>query len=540
MKVIYVIAMLVTFSGFSQVEDAWVYFKDKPSSNTYLNSPLLMLSQRSIDRRANQDIPLDIKDVPVEASYISEISGVNGILIKAKSKWLNALHVRGRQVDIESLLELSSVDSIQFKSSTLNKSVSIKKTNKFQQEKIEAIRELDYGVTENQVTMLQGDFLHDLGYTGSGLQIAVLDAGFKGVESFTAFTNLHDNDTSNGEVLGGYDFVSRNLDFYADTGNTHGLSVLSTIAGYIENQFIGTAPNAQFYLFVTEDAGSETPLEESLWVEAAERADSLGVDVINTSLGYSTFDDWSYNYSYADMDGKTTFISRGAEIACSRGMVLVTSAGNEGNSGWRYISAPADAASVLTVGAVNENEEIASFSSFGPTADNRVKPDVLAQGQNIYVINGSGAVATSNGTSFSSPIMAGMVACLWQAFPNKSSQEIKELIVQSSDLYSTPTLQGGFGISDFESIYNSLSIKKVEDTRVKVYPNPVEDKLHVELINKQFNYSVRIIDLLGSLVFEKKNYIFNYTIDVSFLKKGMYIVEIISDEKLTTLKIIKK
>jgi subtilisin family serine protease len=540
MKLIYFILLFVSSSGFAQVEDAWVYFKDKPSSSTYLNTPLLMLSQRSIDRRTAQDISLDIKDVPVEANYIFEVSRATGITIKAKSKWLNALHVQGEQSDIESLIELFSVAFIQFKNSALNKSVSKKIDNKFQLEKITAISELDYGATENQTIMLHGDFLHDLGFTGSGLQIAVLDAGFKGVESFTAFANLHDSDISNGEILGGYDFVNRSTSYYTNTGSTHGLSVLSTISGYINNQFIGTAPDAQFYLFVTEDAGSETPLEESLWVEAAEIADSLGVDVINTSLGYTTFDDSSYNYSYADMDGETAFISRGAEVACSRGMILVTSAGNEGSRSWKYISAPADAVSVLTVGAVNENEVIASFSSFGPTADNRIKPDVLAQGQNVYVINSSGNISTSNGTSFSGPVMAGMVACLWQAFPNKTANEIKQLIVASSDLYSTPTTQRGYGVPDFESIYNLLSVDRFEDSEVLVYPNPVTDKLYIHL-NKEDQYlSIRIVDLLGKLVFENKKVVSNTAIDVSFLKDGMYIVEINSKEKLTILKIIKK
>ncbi|MEI6866817.1 S8 family serine peptidase [Flavicella sp.] len=538
MKIISFLIILVTFSSFSQEEDAWVYFKDKPASNIYLNSPLLMLSQRAIERRENQGISFDLKDVPIEFSYISEIYEATGISVKAKSKWLNAVHVQGTQSNIELLLYLSSVNSIQFVNRILNKSVSEKSTNKFKLEKITTVNELNYGFAENQIMMLNGDFLHDMGYTGQGIQIAVLDAGFKGVETFNAFSNLHDNNTLNGEILGGYDFVNRNSNFYFDMGNTHGLSVLSTISGFIDSQFIGTAPDAQFYLFITEDSGSETPLEESLWVEAVEKADSLGVDIINTSLGYTTFDNSDYDYSYSDMDGQTTFISRGAEIACSRGMVLVTSAGNEGNSSWKYISAPADVSSVLTVGAVDENEVISFFSSYGPTADNRVKPEVLAQGEKVYIINNEGNIATSNGTSFSSPIMAGMVACLWQAFPSKSSDEIKELILGSTDSFYNPSSHGGYGIPNFESIYNLLDVDTVKSSEIKIYPNPMVNTLTIE--SNQADFSIKIFNLLGKLVYNKNSSFSQIIIDTSFLKNGMYILKICSEKMETTFKIIKK
>lgn len=536
-KILFLLTLFFNLS-YAQVEDAWVYFKDKPSSNIYLDTPLLMLSQRSLDRRSNQEIEIDLKDIPVEASYITTISGTTGITVLAKSKWLNALHIQGEKTDIDLLTALISVDSIQFMNSALNKSINRKVVDKFNNEKITEVAELSYGVTENQMTMLKGDFLHDLGFTGTGLQIAILDAGFKGVESFTAFTNLHDGQSVNGEILGGYDYVNRSDSYYVDNGSTHGLSVLSTIGGYIEHQYIGSAPNAEFYLFVTEDVGSETPLEESLWVEAAERADSLGVDIINTSLGYTTFDDSSYNYSYADMDGKTTFISRGAEIACSKGMLLVTSAGNEGNSSWRYISAPADVASVLTVGGVDENEVIASFSSFGPTSDSRVKPEVLSQGKNVYVINAAGNIATSNGTSFSSPLMAGMVACLWEAFPDKTSNEIKNLVVESSDLFNNPTDQRGYGVPDFESIYTLLSVPDNQELDFKLYPNPINDFLNIEVDNIE-EYRLKVYNVLGTLMLERSFIGRKQAIDISFLQSGIYILELLSNEKKIATKFLK-
>ena len=536
-----VFLMFLVSKIFGQQEHAWIYFKDKPSSTTYLSNPLTMLTQRALDRRTNQSIVLDIKDVPLEASYVSSIANSSGITVKARSKWLNALHVQGTKTNIDLLVNLSMVDSIDYADKTLNKSKvskKIKKNDKFGS--IELNNSLDYGSAENQIDMLHGDYLHDLGFTGTGIQIAVLDAGFKGVETFAAFSNLLDTNNSNGEILGGYDFVNRNTNFYLDTGSTHGLSVLSTMGGYLMNQYIGTAPNAQYYLFVTEDPPNESPLEESLWVEAAERADSLGVDIINTSLGYTTFDNSSYDYSYADMNGKTAFITRGAELAASKGILLVNSAGNSGNDSWHYIGAPADASSVLSVGAVASNEAIASFSSFGPTSDNRVKPEVLAQGQLVYVINSAGNVVTSNGTSFSSPIMAGMSACLWQAFPDKTAQEIKNLIVQSSDIYTNPTDQRGYGVPDFQSIYEVLSVKKHALEAVTIYPTIVENSFKIHFNKNGGPVSGSLINISGVTVLEIDNDSANNKVDISNLPSGIYFVELKNKYKKTVLKLIKK
>lgn len=539
--IIFVTFFMIQSLVFSQEqEDAWVYFKDKPSSETYFLNPLTMLTQRALDRRTNQSIALDIKDVPLETSYVSAVANSSGITVKARSKWLNALHVQGTKENIDLLLNLSEVDVIDFRNKTSNKSVSIiaEKRTKFSE--VKEVESLAYGMASNQITMLHGDFLHNLGFTGQGYQIAVIDAGFKGVDTFDAFSKLRDANLNNGEILGGYNFVGRSTNYYADTGSTHGLSVLSTIGAYIDAEFIGTAPDAHFYLFISEDNESETPLEESLWVEAAERADSLGVDIINTSLGYTTFDDSSDDYSYADMDGKTTFIARGAEIAASRGMVLVTSAGNEGNVTWKYISSPADAISSLTVGAVNATEDIAYFSSFGPSADNRIKPEVLAQGQNVYVVNEYGNIATSNGTSFSSPIMAGMVACLWQSFPTKTASEIKQLIKESGDLFSNPTAQKGYGIPDFESIYGNLLVHGINDVFIQVFPNPATDVVKIRIPNFTTNFEVKLYDVSGALVFSKKLFSSASEIYIDTLESGIYFMKIMLDTQVKTIKLVKK
>ncbi|MCM2302550.1 MAG: S8 family serine peptidase [Flavobacteriaceae bacterium] len=430
----------------TQIEIAWVFFKDKPSKATYLANPSLMLSQRSIQRRTRQNILLDDNDVPIEKTYYNEVKNRAGIKIMAKSKWLNALHIEGTKTNINKLKQLSFVAKIEFADKSLNATDRVAPAKRLHhpENKFGSIStDYSYGNGSNQIQMLGGEALHQQNFTGTGMIIAVIDGGFPGVDTFIAFKRLRDQN----KILGGYNYVTRSSNFY--TGISHGTAVLSTIASYVDNQFIGTAPDASFYLFITEDGTKETPLEESLWVEAAEKADSLGVDIINTSLGYFTFDNPKYDYSYADMNGSKTFISRGAEIGFSRGMIIVNAAGNEGAEPWKYIIAPADAKSVLAVGAVDAAKIIATFSSFGPTADGRVKPDVLAQGLNAFVINADGQIAPSSGTSFASPIMTGVIACYWQKNYTKKNTEIIQMIKESAHLFNNPSPQYGYGIPKF-------------------------------------------------------------------------------------------
>ncbi|CAM1352642.1 MULTISPECIES: S8 family serine peptidase [Tenacibaculum] len=536
MKKLLLFCVLLFSSYLFSQEDAWVILKDKPSASNYLSNPLTMLSQRSLDRRTKQKIALDEKDVPVHSSYYNQIKGADGITVLAKSKWLNAIHIRGEKSKIDALkTTFNFIDKIEFANRSLNArtTVSTKKVKASHYNKFSSVKEdFNYGLTSSQITMIKADFLHKKGFTGKGMQIAVIDAGFPNVNILSAFKRIRDNN----KILGGYDFVNRSTNFYS--GHNHGTNVLSDISGYIKDQFVGTAPDASFYLFITEDVSNEGPLEESLWVEAAERSDSLGVDVINTSLGYTTFDNANYSHTYADMDGKTAFISRGAEIGVSRGMILVTSAGNDGNKSWKYISAPADAASVFTIGAVDATETIASFSSFGPTADGRVKPDVLAHGRNVYVINHqTGIPSTSNGTSFSSPVMAGAVASFWQAFPSKTNVEIMNMIRESADKYSNPTNQYGYGVPDLEQAYNkTLSSEDNDKEEFKIFPNPVKDHLIIsftDTINEVIVYSV-----LGQEVY--KNISNSNIINVSSLNKGVYILQIKSGRKIEKIKFIKK
>ena len=520
-----------TFIAWAQ-EDAWVYFTNKPDAAFYLANPLEMLSQRSLDRRTAQNIALNNTDVPISQSYITAVTNAVGITVKAKSKWLNALHVRGSIANIQNLDNLTFVDDIQFANSNLNSRTAASSTVTAVNKNLETQVNFSYGNSNNQIQMLNGHLLHQQNYTGNGKVIAVLDAGFPGVNTAAPFQRLFDNN----KILGGYDFVNRNTDFY--TGGNHGTLVLSTMGGYVENQLVGTAPDASYYLFITEDITSENPVEESYWVEAAEMADQVGADIINTSLGYFTFDNPNYSHQYSDMNGTTTFISRGADIAFSKGMICVVSAGNSGASSNPHISAPADAINVLSVGAVTPSENYATFSSIGPSFDGRVKPDVAAQGQNAVISDTSGNIGTANGTSFSGPIIAGMVASFWQALPTKTNAEIMQLIKQSAHLYTNPTVQMGYGIPDFSSAL-MLNTPNFSAEKIVLYPNPANNLVNLRLPNNFEKASVSLYNNLGQQVLSAEILENSQNFSVSELTSGIYFYKIIIGNTSHTGKLIK-
>jgi hypothetical protein len=536
-KILFLLLFMASFVGFAQ-QDAWVYFTDKPDAATYLANPLTMLTQKSLDRRTAQNIALDVKDVPVFPSYITQITNATGITVMAKSKWLNALHVRGSIENIQQLDTFSFVQSIEFADKTLNTTNAPKLTsiaeNQLVAKNLETQVTFAYGNSSNQISMLGGDLLHQQNFTGTGKTIAVLDSGFLGVNTAAPFQRLFTNNL----ILGGYNYVTQSTNFY--TSGTHGTLVLSTMGGYVENVLVGTAPDAFYYLFVTEDGASENPVEESYWVQAAEEADRLGVDIINTSLGYFGYDNPNYSHTYEDMDGVTAFASRGADIAFSRGIICVTSAGNSGSSSNPYISVPADAVHTLAVGAVNASGLYASFSSIGPSYDLRVKPDVVAQGVQAVVANPSGTIGLANGTSFSGPITAGMVACLWQALPTKTNAEIMQIIKQSASIYANPTPQLGYGIPNFNTaLLNTLNISEQEQWDVFLYPNPASDFLKINSSGLEQDVTLQLFSTLGQKVLEMKSNAQTITIPISQLAPGMYFCTISSGARETTHKFIK-
>lgn len=519
---------LLGFSSFAQ--DLYlIQFTDKPSAEYYLENPEEMLSSRALDRRDRFAIDVDESDVPVEASYLEDLKALN-INSIAVSKWFNGVFAWLSEEEIEQIEDFSFVtEVISLVTQPNAESTPYGLQENIEKEKLQApykSQSLDYGWAQDQIEQINLQALHNEGYTGEGIQIAILDNGFSSVDFADSFSYLRDHN----QILDTYNFVSPEENVYSD--GEHGTAVLSTIGGYLENQYIGTAIDADFYLFVTENNSHEMPDEEINWIRAAEKADSLGVDVINSSLGYYDFDDPRYNYTYEDMDGQTTYISRGAQWAAEKGIMVVNAAGNEGNNNWHYIGAPADAEAVFSIGAVDQEGAPASFSSYGPTADNRLKPDISAMGANVLVIQPNG-VNFSNGTSFSSPIIAGAMACLIQANPQSSPETLRQRVRASADHYEDPTDQLGYGIPDFGEAYNQLlSIQSAQhEIHLKVYPNPTSNSLHLETQLPIKN--LQLISYSGKRI---QNLEPSTTLNISNLASGIYVLKIEFENGTTSTK----
>lgn len=530
-----ILFFLGIFSCFSQ-EDAWIYFTDKPNASSYLANPLTILTQRSLDRRAAQGIELNNEDVPIAQIYIDQVTTATGITIMAKSKWLNALHVRGTQADIQAVTELSFVSSVEYANQSLNSKTGFSRpinstpVNKNMNVELS----FDYGTSANQIQMLNGHLLHQQNFTGAGKIIAVLDSGFSNVNSTLPFQRLFDNNL----ILGGYNYVSQNTDVYSL--HNHGTMVLSCMGGFVDGQLVGTAPDAQYYLFVTEDVASENPVEESYWVEAAEEADRLGVDVITSSLGYFGYDNPNYSHVYSEMTGNKAFASRGANIAFSKGIVVIASAGNSGATSNPYVGVPAEATNVLAIGAVKADETYATFSSIGPSFDGRVKPDLMAQGQTSVVSNTSGTIVTANGTSFSAPIMTGMVTSFWSAVPNLTAAEVVQFVKQSADRFTVPSNFYGYGIPDFQlALTNALTSESFENNVFLIYPNPINQIISVKVPEESLNSVLKFYNNLGQSISEFKITNTNQKIPVENLASGIYFYEFSTKNKTFQGKLLK-
>ena len=518
-------------------EDAWIYLSDKPNVSVALANPITILTQKSIDRKHNHGIVIDARDVPVSETYISDLKAQTGIVVLAKSKWFNAVHVRGIEEDINALSTLDYVDTVYFADNGLNtesRSEMVQDETDIEDENVV----FTYGDTQNQIEMINVDNLHVADFTGEGITIAVMDSGFPNVNTMGAFQRLR----ANGDLLDGYDFVHRNSDVYVHTESSHGTRVLSTMAGFIEDEFVGTAPDASYYLFLTEDASSENPVEESYWVEAAERADSLGVDMINTSLGYRVFDNSSYDYTPADMNGQVAFITKGASIAVEKGILVVVSAGNSGGIAWQTVGAPADSPDVLSIGGVDTNGDYVSFSSQGGAAQvGYQKPDVVARAGTTYVIDQNNLITQNNGTSFSGPIVCGGIASLWQAIPHASPTEVMDYVRQSASQFTSPDDLLGYGIPDLDlakSMALSIDERRIED--FSFYPNPVKSQLSIRIPLTLSQVKVSIYNQLGQEVLNQLIIEDSQLINVSEIKTGIYLLKLQSETISKTFKFIKQ
>lgn len=546
MRVYISITIFLFFLIFSENVSAqtyyWVAFKNKTGTQFTIDKPEEFLSDRAIERRARQNIPIVESDLPISPNYRSAILEL-GAELAHTSRWLNGITVKTDSVNFSDKLDnLDFVREYQVtKNQYANKSVSV---NKFGIEDGDpVIDSAFYGAAVSQIAQINGHYLHQMGFKGQGMHIAVLDAGFTNSNQLSAFEPLWQNN----QVLGTKDFVNKDAIFFAN--HHHGTYVLSIMAANLPGQLIGTAPEASYWLIRTEDAATEYLIEEDNWVAGAEFADSAGVDIINTSLGYSDFDDPSMNHTYQDMDGNSTRITIAADMAASKGILVFSSAGNSGNDGWHYITAPSDGDSVICVGAVNSEGTKASFSSFGPASDGAIKPNVSAMGWGTAFQNTSGMVATGNGTSFSSPVMAGMGACLWQAFPEFKSMEIKGAIEESAHQFLNPDSLLGYGIPDFKVASQILKsreiiIEELDDREWQVAPNPFNDQLVLQNLDFDLEGEVKVYLYNGlGVKYFSKSFSGKKTIildELNDIPPGLVILLINSQQGDYSYKLIKK
>ena len=532
MKKIFTFYILFFGVLFSYAQDLYLV-KLKPKENTanYFANPLQMLSQRALDRRTKYNIQLDEKDIPISTTRIQEIKKLNLVYV-GKTKWLNTIMVEITNPSIvTTLANLSFVESVKTMVRNSSGATFQKKEPKWTDLNSKKAN-YNYGYAEEFINQINLKPLHQAGFMGKGVFVGVIDAGFPGVNTISAFAKLR----SENRIFDTYDFVEKKQN--VDGADSHGTMVLSTMAAEVDDNYVGSAPKATYSLYRSEDNNSETPKELIYWIQAAERADSVGVDVINTSLGYTEFDDPRYDYKYADMDGKTTLISQGAEVGASRGILLVNAAGNEGNDPWKMISAPADAKNVFTIGANDSSKNPADFTSFGPNAVGILKPNVSALGQNIVVYLPSGSLTYSNGTSFASPVTAGAMAVILQKFPKVPLENLKDNVQKSAHLFGNPTYQLGYGIPNYEKANQELlAVSEVSTpNQLKIYPNPFKDELHIQSNNEI--KMIEIYNLVGQKLIRSIN---QKSISTTQLKSGIYLIKVTDNKGITfTEKVIKK
>lgn len=551
--VLILIFIFFAVDGFSQQnytpDRYFVEFQDKDFSVYDLSSPEAFLSPKAIERRAKMDISYDQKDLPVSQVYLDSISDL-GAKIHTVSKWLN-----GAVISLDTLPQLQlinaqpfvkNVDTVRFQSDIVfNKNLNgneIKNINANNAAHyLESSIGFDYGYGENQIKMMNLQYLHAENFTGKEKLIAVLDAGFINVDQMVSLSHIFDSQ----RLVATRDFVDNDNDVFHSS--SHGQIVLSIMASKQEGIFVGAAPGASYILLRSEDVGSEYPVEEINWAAAAEFADSLGADIINSSLGYSQYEYPDLSYDRKDMDGNTAYSTKAADIAASKGILVVNSAGNEGTSPWFYVTAPADGDSVLSVGAVDQNRYYAGFSSKGPAFDGDIKPNVASVGAGTVFLNYNDQVAAGSGTSFSSPLIAGAAACLWQAFPDAGNINIKSALEHSSSQFLNPDSLLGYGIPDLQLAGILMDNENAQnEDLVKVVPNPFRDKLYlISRATNGENIVFELFDLTGRLIYKMKphngaaNQKF-YTLNgLNNLKQGAYILRVSSPDFTQSIKVVK-
>jgi len=495
----------------------YVQFTDKKNSPYTLSNPGEYLSQRSLARRTAFKISPDSADLPVNLTYVTQVKQ-KGVEIHSRTKWLNGITIYTPDSSLMSQVRaLPFVRFVQF--------TGLKGPVPTAPQRIKwNAHTNEYGSALEQLQQVNGQLLHEQNATGTGILIGVLDAGFKNVDVNPAFSEIR----ASGRIAGNISIVDPAINVYNE--DSHGATVLSVMGGNLPGSYKGTAPDASFLLIQTEYVPTEYLSEVDFWVRGIEYADSVGVDVINSSLGYTEFDDALMNYRYEDMNGQVSRASIAAGIAANKGIVVCNSAGNSGTQKWRFIGAPADARNILTVGSVDKTGNPSSFSSFGPSFDQRVKPEIATRGSATSVVNTSGTVSASNGTSFSSPLMAGLMACYLHLLYNQKALKPVEQIIQSvaatANRYNSPTQQLGYGIPDFSKLPELIPALSVNS------PTTSEEmKLSVDYTDKSLTIkattaiqTIRIFNLAGHQLVKIDNLDTSSSIDLSGITKGIYLL----------------
>jgi serine protease AprX len=531
------VLLSVSFSAWSQENRYMVFFKDKSGIPQSLSQPIEFLSERAIQRRLDQNIAITEKDLPVNRDYVGSVKDA-GASTFYTTRWMNGVLVSCTPSTIATIETLPFVEKVEYVAPPV-------KTNSGGRRSFTARKNNNNvsGETEVQLKMIGLDWMHRAGYTGEGVVIAILDSGFPGVAQGVGFQHM----LSDGRIdqQTSYDFVRNTSNVFG--GDDHGTEVFSVIAGLLPDAFTGGAYDATFQLFITEDVPAEYRIEEYNWLFAAEKADSAGADIIHSSLGYYDFDDSAMNYTVEDMDGKTTVVTRAAQWAADRGIVVVTSAGNEGSiPSWRIITAPADGVDVLAVGGVNGVGTKVMSSSIGPTADGRIKPDVAALGSSVKVLKASGQISTASGTSLSAPLVTSLVAGIIQRYPELTARQVIDLVRQTSSQAAKPDNLLGYGIPNFQAIVNYQD-RHEQTEPFEVYPNPLRDRDTLIIRPKDpepfYSCQVEILSSQGSLIsstmvkFDWLNNSFRTTL--TGLPAGIYYVRLISGRDRNTFRVVK-
>lgn len=536
--VLTILLVLVTGAAWAQKDRYMVFFNDKAGTPFAVSEPETFLSPAAIQRRVKHDVQITAQDLPVNPQYVVEIRSL-GADVFFTTRWMNGLLIQAEDDIIPGIESLSFVDRVELVApqARLQARGRVKVIERRKGAKVST-------ATDAQLSMIGLDEMHEQEIRGEGITIAILDSGFEGVDITSPFSHIFQDGRINLEASHDFVYNSDNVFQHDD----HGTEVFSVIAAFQPGEFTGGAYKASYQLYVTEEVPTEYRVEEYNWLFAAERADSAGADIIQSSLGYYDFDDSSMDYLKSEMDGTTTVVSRAAQWAAERGIIVVVSAGNEGNVSWQIVTAPADANDVLAVASVDANLRRANSSSTGPTSDQRLKPDVAALGVGTSVIESSGSLGRSSGTSLAAPLITSLAAGVLQKYPSATNLEILEAIRKSASQSANPDFLTGYGVPHFQAVVNYMEAV-IQNNDFEVFPNPFAEEIDTLVIRPKNpgempDCTVELISADGKSVFRSTpqfSWLNNhYSPEVSHLLPGVYFLRINANGRKYTYKLVRK